>query len=128
MTENTEAPNIKDHRDAHAAVKDRFTGMDRVHTINNAVLTAWGITIGGRDLTKVIGQTVAMGYDNDCTAATAGSITGAAIGFDNVPERWYKPFNNQVKIYLKGRNEFQLDDLVLRFAAQAENVFAARGS
>jgi ADP-ribosylglycohydrolase len=118
-----EAPNIKDYRDGHAAVNERFAGMNRVHTINNAVLTVWGITIGGRDVTKVISQTVAMGYDNDCTAATAGSIVGAAVGVNNVPEHWYKPFNNKVKIYLKDRNDFELDDLVQRFATQAAAVF-----
>lgn len=122
-----EAPNIKGYRDGHAAVNERFAGMNRVHTINNAVLTVWGITIGGRDVTSVLSQTVAMGYDNDCTAATAGSIVGAAVGIDNVPERWYKPFNNKVRIYLKDRNDFELDDLVQRFASQAGTMFASSG-
>ena len=124
----SEASNIKDYSDANAAVQERFGTMNRVHTINNAVLTVWGITIGGTDVTRVIGETVAMGYDNDCTAATAGSIVGAAVGIDNVSEHWYKPFNNKVKIYLSGGSDFELDDLVRRFALQAESVFAAGSS
>ncbi len=55
-----EAPNIEDYRDAHQAVTERYGRMNRVHTINNACLTVWGITIGGRDFTKVISETVAM--------------------------------------------------------------------
>ena len=118
-----ESDNIKDYLVANEAVNARYAGMNSVHTINNAVLTVWGITIGKTDFTKVISQTVAMGYDNDCTAATAGSITGAAIGIENIPAHWYKPFNNRVKIYLQGKNDFELDDLVNRFTAQARKTF-----
>ena len=46
--------------------------------------------------TKVIGETVAMGLDNDCTAASAGSIFGAAYGLDAIPEHWTRNFNNKV--------------------------------
>ena len=91
------APSIKNYREARAnAVDERYAGMHRIHTINNAVLTAWGLTIGGDDFTKVIGETVAMGLDNDCTAATAGSIFGAAYGKAAIPKHWYKDFNNKV--------------------------------
>ena len=120
-----EAPNIEDYRDAHQAVTERYGRMNRVHTINNACLTVWGITIGGRDFTKVISETVAMSHDNDCTAATAGSITGAAIGIENVPEHWYRPFNNRVRIYLRNNNDFRIDDLLDRFAVQARRVVQA---
>ncbi len=82
------APGIKNYKQARAAVEDNFKGMHRVHTINNACLTVWGITIGKTDFTKVIGETVAMGLDNDCTAATAGSIVGAVVGKAGIPKRW----------------------------------------
>ena len=67
------APRIRNYKQARSEMEKRFKGMHQVHTINNACLTVWGITIGGRDFTRVIGETVAMGLDNDCTAATAGS-------------------------------------------------------
>ena len=79
------APEVKDYRDARQAVDARFAGMSPVHTVNNACLTVWGLTIGGRDVTRVIGETVAMGLDNDCTAATAGSLVGAVQTFDGKP-------------------------------------------
>jgi len=118
------AQSINTYREARAAVDARYAGMHRIHTINNAVLTAWGLSIGGDDFTKVIGETVAMGLDNDCTAATAGSIFGAAYGMDAIPSHWYKDFNNRSRSYIIGIDSFAIDDMVDRFTAQARQVHA----
>lgn len=117
------APSIKNYKQANEAVSKKFKGMHRVHTINNACLTIFGLTIGKLDVTKVLGETVAMGYDNDCTAATAGSIVGAIVGKKNVPKYWYTHFHNKVKSYLNNTNYFKIIDLVKRFANQAEKIF-----
>ena len=98
-----EAPKIKDYRDARNTVDQRYRGMHPVHAINNAVLTIWGLTIGGEDYSSVIGETVAMGLDNDCTAATAGSIWGAVYGVDAIPAHWHKSFNNMAHTFLIGQ-------------------------
>ena len=116
------APRISNYREARAAVDRRFKGMHPVHTINNACLTIWGVTIGGRDVTRVIGETVAMGLDNDCTAATAGSIVGAVVGRDGIPLKWHKRFSNTVHSYLIGRPRFSISGLVRRFEKQAVRV------
>jgi ADP-ribosylglycohydrolase len=113
------APKLKDWRHARAAVDTRFKGMHPVHTINNACLTLFGLYLGGRDFTKTIGITVAMGLDNDCTAATAGSLLGAVIGIDAVPPHWWKPFRNRTLTYLRGHRTFSNTDIVNRFAAAA---------
>jgi len=113
------APEINNYRTARDAVEERFKGMNPVHTINNACLTVWGLTIGERDFTDVIGQTVAMGLDNDCTAATAGSIAGALIGIEKLPDYWYNNFNDTVLTYLKGKEKFSIEDLVDRFYKQS---------
>ena len=118
------AGDIKDYRQARAAVDKRFAGMHRIHTINNAALTVWGLTIGGDDFTKAIGETVAMGLDNDCTAATVGSIFGAAYGADAIPEHWTRDFNNKVYSYIIGVETFALDDMVDRYTALARQVLA----
>jgi ADP-ribosylglycohydrolase len=118
------APQIDGYAAARAAVDERFGGMHTVHTINNACLTVWGLTIGGRDVTRVIGETVAMGLDNDCTAATAGSIVGAVVGKDGVPENWSERFDNTVHSYLIGKRRFTISGLVRRFAVQARRVHA----
>ena len=75
-------------------------------------------------MTRVIGQTVAMGLDNDCTAATAGSIVGAVVGRKGVPGHWHRNFHNTVLSYLNGKPKFRISDLVARFARQAERIAA----
>ncbi len=114
---------IKDYLHARRLVDERFPGMCSVHTNNNACLTLFGLALGRRDVTKVIGNTVAMGLDNDCTAATAGSIVGACVGASNVPSHWYEPFNGRVRTYMNGREWFDIDDIVKRFKTQARAVW-----
>ena len=116
------ADDIKDYRAARAAADERYAGMHPVHTINNAALTIWGLNIGGDDFTKVIGETVAMGLDNDCTAASAGSIFGAAYGKDAIPEQWTRNFNNKAHSFIIGQPEFAIDDMINRFTALAKKV------
>ncbi len=116
------APRIRNYRQARDAMEKRFKGMHAVHTINNACLTIWGITIGGTDFTRVISETVAMGMDNDCTAATAGSIVGAVVGKKGIPRRWYRRFNNKVHSYLIGKKRFSISGLMTRFGRQAKRV------
>lgn len=117
-----ECKNIHTYLDAREAVNKRFPDMPIAHTLNNACLTVFGIHLGGRDFTKVISNTVAMGLDNDCTAATAGSIVGAVIGKELLPEHWYKPFNNTIISYLNNIEKFDIDDVLARFKKQAEIV------
>jgi len=109
------APRINNYREARNAVENKFKGMHPVHTINNACLTVWGITIGRKDFTRVIGETVAMGMDNDCTAATAGSIVGAVIGKTAIPDHWYAGFHDKVYTYLTGHEVFSITDVAERF-------------
>ena len=116
------APQIRNYRQARAAVDKRFAGMDKVHSINNACLDIWGLSIGGRDFTRVIGETVAMGLDSDCTTATAGSIAGAIVGKKGIPEHWYRRFNNKAYSYITNHRLFHIDDLLKRFAKQARLI------
>jgi ADP-ribosylglycohydrolase len=119
-------PKIKDWRAARAAVDDRFVGMHSVHTNNNACLTIFGLLLGKMDFTKTIGVTVALGLDNDCTAATAGSILGAIIGADRIPPHWWKPFRNKARTYLQGHEWFTNTGLVKRYIAMAQRVWSAQ--
>jgi ADP-ribosylglycohydrolase len=117
-------PTIKDCWEARGTVAKHFEGMSCVHTNINACLTIFGLFIGGTDVTKVISEVVGMGYDNDCTAATAGSIVGAVVGKKGIEPHWYEPFNNIVDNYLINVGELKIDNVIDRFAAQAEKVFA----
>ena len=111
---------LKDWREARQMVDERFKGMHIVHTINNACLSVFGLMLGKRDFTRTIGYTVAMGLDSDCTTATVGSILGAILGVEGIPEHWYKPFRNKTRTYLIGHEWFKNSDIVKRFAAIAE--------
>jgi len=112
-------PGIKDYLEARQAVDKRFPGMSPVHTNNNACLTIFGLMLGGGDFTKTISDVVAMGLDNDCTAATAGSIIGAIVGRKGISPHWTAPFHDKVRTYLNGLPEFSIEDLIRRFVALA---------
>jgi ADP-ribosylglycohydrolase len=122
------APEIKNYQQARDAVEQRFAGMAPVHTLNNACLTVWGITIGGTDFTRVIGEIVAMGLDNDCTAATAGSIVGAVIGQKGIPPRWYQGFGDTIHSYLIGQEQFSIRDILERFEQLARTTYGCEKS
>lgn len=115
---------IKNYQDAREAVNKHFNGMNGVHTNNNACLTVFGLAIGGDDVTRVLSETVAMGLDNDCTTATAGSIIGAVVGKKGVPKHWYKNFNDTVHSYLIDKKIFTISGLVKRFSQQAQRSFS----
>jgi len=114
------APSIKGYQDARNTVDEKFEGMHGVHTINNACLTVFGVALGKTDFTRVIRETVAMGLDNDCTAATAGSLVGAVIGIDGIPEHWYARFNDTIHSYSKICERYSITDVANRFAAIAQ--------
>ncbi|MCL2352066.1 MAG: ADP-ribosylglycohydrolase family protein [Firmicutes bacterium] len=113
-------PSIADYAEARRAVDARFPGMHPVHTNNNACLTVFGLMLGKNDFTKIIGNIVAMGMDNDCTAATAGSIAGAVLGRSGVAPRWHARFNDRIRTYIKGYPELSIEDVISRFVRLAE--------
>jgi ADP-ribosylglycohydrolase len=117
-----EAPRITNFRQARQAVEERFAGMDGAYTINNACLTIFGLAIGKTDFTRVIGETVAMGMDNDCTAATAGSIAGALVGKSGIPKHWVQKFNDKIYTYMIGTPQLALSNIVERFVQQARRI------
>lgn len=117
-----ERGNIHTYKQARDAADAYFKGMSNVHTNINACLVVFGFGIGGTDVNQVLSNIVAMGLDNDCTAATAGSIVGAIVGLKGIPAHWYRRFNNSCLSYLIGHDAFAIDDLLRRFQMQAEKV------
>jgi ADP-ribosylglycohydrolase len=115
-----EAPQIKNYLQARRAADKRYNGMAKAHTINNAALVIWGLLLGEYDYTKTIGEIVAMGMDNDCTAATAGSILGAILEKKNIPVHWYEKFNDKIYTYLKNVPQVSITDIIKRFSIQAK--------
>jgi ADP-ribosylglycohydrolase len=114
---------VRDYRHARELVDNYFAGMSGVHTNNNAALTIFGLQLGGGDFAKTIGNTVAMGLDNDCTGATVGSLFGACCGFGAIDKVWYEKFNNKIISYLIDKPEFAIDDVLNRFENLAKGNF-----
>ena len=100
---------------ARQLIDEKFPKMHPVHTVNNMVAIVFALMLGGNDYTKCISDCVAIGLDNDCTGATVGSIAGACLGIDAIPEYWYEKFNNTVSTYLTGYETLALDDVIARF-------------
>ncbi len=119
--------NITDYQSARDAVDKKFYGMPIAHTLNNACLTIFALQIGGNDYSKVISECVAMGLDNDCTTATAGSIFGAVYGIDAIDPKWYRPFNGKMDSYFNGVEPFEFTDFVDRVTKQAEKMLENLG-
>ena len=93
------------------------------HAVNNAALVVLGLKLGDGDFTRTIGETVAMGLDNDCTAATAGSILGAVMGSKKIPSHWTKPFCGRIQSYFKGLPPYwDLGEVAERYLRQAEKI------
>ncbi|MDD4125503.1 MAG: ADP-ribosylglycohydrolase family protein [Eubacteriales bacterium] len=110
---------VGDYKNAAALIDERYPDMHVVHTINNACLTVFGLALGGTDFGRVIGNCVAMAHDCDCTAATAGSIMGAAYGMDCLDEKWYAPFGDRVNSYFNGPDFYKISDILKRYEALA---------
>jgi len=111
---------LPDYLSARNAVDERFAGMSQVHTNNNACLTVFGLMLGKGDFTQTISNVVAMGMDNDCTGATAGSIIGAIVGRDGIPGHWTARYNDRVRTYLNNLPEFSIEDVISRFVNLAK--------
>lgn len=108
-------PSIKNYKEARKAVDERFGAMSAVHTNNNACLTIFGLMLGEGNFTKTISNTVAMGMDNDCTAATAGSVIGAIVGSQGIDPVWTQAFHDEVRTYIYGAETLSLENVVSRF-------------
>ena len=114
---------LHDYKDARSAVDEKFAGMSPAHTNNNACATVFGLMVGGNDFTKVISETVAIGMDNDCTAATAGSIIGAIVGKKGIPSHWYQGFHDKIYTYLENVPELAVSDVIKRYHRQAQELY-----
>ncbi len=106
---------VTNYLKARHLIDEKFGDMNPVHTINNMVAIVFSLMLGGNDFEKCISECVAMGLDNDCTGATVGSIAGACLGFDAIPEYWYSFFNDTVCTYINDNTTLSIADVIDRF-------------
>ena len=108
---------VRDCYDARRLVDERFPGMHIVHTNNNLCLVVFGLALARGDLVRGLSQTVAMGLDSDCTAASAGSILGAVLGKKAIPPYLYERFRDTMETYLLGCGTFSMSEMARRYLA-----------
>ena len=68
----------------------------------------------GSDFEDAILKTVNLGYDTDCTVATAAATLGIMYGTSYIPEKWSKPVGDKIAVssMIKGLNApADLDEL-----------------
>lgn len=102
---------------ARMLIDEKYGNLHPVHTTNNMVAIVFALMLGGNDFTKCIGECIAIGLDNDCTGATVGSIAGACLGIEGIPEYWYERFNDKVMSYVVDHREQSIEGMVDRFIA-----------
>ncbi len=106
----------------HRWNKTRVTGMNPVHTINNALIVVLGLVYGRMDSLQGPAVAVMCGLDTDCNGASVGSIVGAATGRARFNAGFAKPLNDLVKPNLIGFQEVTMTALAQRTAVQWKRV------
>ncbi len=114
-----------DWQDTWAKVNRDYGSYHVVHTINNACAVALALLHSGGDFTKAITISVMCGWDTDCNGATAGSLMGAMLGADAIPEQWTEPLNDTLESAGYGFGLCRISDLAARTLDQASLVLAS---
>ena len=95
-------------------IYEKYGHLPFAATMNNMAIVVLALVHGNLDFTKTITTAVMCGIDTDCTSATAGSIVGAAIGYDKLDQKWIAPLNDTVKTAVAGFGQGTISDLVQR--------------
>jgi len=95
-------------------ILDTYGTYHGVHTINNAAIVAMGLLWGERDYSRTIGLAVRAGLDTDCNGATAGSVLGAMIGAEAIPDHWSDPLRDRIGTVVAGESDLTISGLAER--------------
>ena len=95
-------------------IYDKYGHLPFLHSLHNMAFVVLSLLHGNLDYSKTITTAVMCGMDTDCTSGTAGSIVGAAIGYDGLDQRWIEPLNDHVKTVVAGFGHGSISGLVQR--------------
>lgn len=117
-----------DWHSARSAVHARYYNGYVLDCRINFAATLLALFYGNNEYKKTVEIGVLAGYDNDCNAATAGTIMGIMCGMDGLPTElleksgtYYRNTNRP------GLNSSTLSQIAERIAAQAEQVILNAG-
>ncbi|MBD3177868.1 MAG: ADP-ribosylglycohydrolase family protein [Armatimonadia bacterium] len=90
---------------------DEHRGHDWCHTISNAMIVAIGLLWGEGDFALSICRSVQPCFDTDCNGATVGSIMGALLGYDALPEPWLSPMKDTLITGVAGYHRVKISEM-----------------
>jgi len=83
----------------------------------NLPIVVLALLEGKMDFTRTISVATMAGMDTDCNAATAGSIVGAALGYEQLDGRWFEPFQDTVESSVAMFGNGTISELIERTVA-----------
>ena len=83
--------------DIRDKILEKYGNENFTDAPQNIAFTVVGL-LYGENFEYVLLKAVNMGYDTDCTAATAASIYGILYGTAGIPEKWSRPVGENITI------------------------------
>lgn len=94
----------------------------------NFAMTILSLFYGQNDYEKTVGIAVLAGFDNDCNAATAGTIMGIQKGVDGLPQKFLDASGDRyLNTNRPGLPSGTVSEIASRIAAQAQEVIIGAG-
>lgn len=95
-------------------IYEKYGHLPFLNALHNMGFVVLALIHGQLDYSKTITTAVMCGMDTDCTSGTAGSIVGAAVGYDGLDQRWIRPLNDHVKTVVAGFGQGSISGLAQR--------------
>ena len=123
------APSISGYKDAAALCEERYPGLWKSHSIQNNAHDESGAWLSAAHDYAPRSSAKRSPWARTTTAPPPPPAASSArfMARGAIPEHWTRNFNNKIHCYLNGHPTFALDDVVDRFAAQAERVTSTLG-
>ncbi len=91
-----------------------FKKYNWIHLYPNTAAVITSIWFGNGNFKESMKIAASFGYDVDCNAGEVGTILGVELGIDRIDSKWYMPFNNILKTYMKEYKELKISELADR--------------
>jgi len=85
-----------DWKEVRARILHEFGHPDITQCHQNIGFVTLALLASEGDFERAILSAVNCGYDTDCTGGLAGSMMGAFVGVDGIPERWAEPISDKL--------------------------------
>jgi len=120
--------NKTDWRATRQTLYSEFYNGDVLDCTINYAMTIVSLLYGGNDYEKTVQIAILAGFDNDCNAATAGTILGIQEGYSALPQHLKEGSGDTyLNTNRPGLTSTTIDDLVDRIAFQAGEVVKGKG-